>query len=148
MTTNLLSPGRPSAHVQLSNKEIGAGLFSRLSELLRQERSFLDPSLKMEYICQYLQINRKFLLKALKQNGFRNFPHFINHFRIEEAKKMMAQEAFDRYTLEAIAEMAGFGTRQAFYNTFERLTGVKPAKYRRNHRKDAIKASASATQRP
>jgi AraC-like DNA-binding protein len=36
----------------------------------------------------------------------------------------------DIYTIEAIAEMAGFGTRQSFYNTFEKVTGVKPAYYR------------------
>jgi AraC-like DNA-binding protein len=44
---------------------------------------------------------------------------------------MMSQAAFDSYTLEAIAEKAGFGTRQAFYNSFEKMVGMKPAHYRR-----------------
>ena len=42
----------------------------------------------------------------------------------------MAITEHDIYTLEAISNMAGFGTRQAFYNTFEQMTGVKPARYR------------------
>ena len=43
---------------------------------------------------------------------------------------MKAAYEFDIYTLEAIAEMAGFGNRQALYNAFEKLTGMKPALHR------------------
>jgi YesN/AraC family two-component response regulator len=87
MTSYPLSWDAPSAQVQQSIQEKRADLFRQLSELVKEERCFLDPSLKMEHICQCLQTNRLSLLKALKQNGFRNFPHFINHHRIEEAKK-------------------------------------------------------------
>jgi AraC-like DNA-binding protein len=68
---------------------------------------------------------------SAEKYGFRNFSHFVNYYRVEEAKRMMACELFDIYTLEAIANMAGFGTRQAFYNVFEQLNGMKPACYRR-----------------
>ncbi len=106
-------------------------LFAQLYNLVREERCYLDPKLHTQHLCLLLQTTPKALLKALKNNNFRNFSHFINHYRIEEAKKMMAQEAFDIYTLEAIAEKSGFGTRQAFYNSFERMVGMKPACYRR-----------------
>ncbi len=106
-------------------------LFVRVSELFRRERCYLNPGLRLEQICVRLQITPVSLLKALKKQGFRNFSHFVNHYRIKEAKRMMASEAYDIYTLEAIAEMAGFGTRQAFYNAFEQLSGMKPACYRR-----------------
>lgn len=106
-------------------------LFLQVRDLIRLERCHLDSSLRKEQICLRLRTNPVILLKALKSNEFRSFPHFINHYRVEEAKKMMAQEAFRVYTLEAIADMAGFGTRQAFYNAFERHVGMKPARYRR-----------------
>jgi len=106
-------------------------LFVRISELFRLERCYLNPGLRLEQICARLQISPASLLKVLKKHGFRNFSHFVNFYRVEEAKRMMASEAYDIYTLEAIAEMAGFGTRQTFYDAFERLSGMKPAFYRR-----------------
>ena len=50
---------------------------------------------------------------------------------------MMAAYECNIYSLEAIAEMAGFGTRQAFYNAFEKIIGMKPAKYQRMVKKEA-----------
>jgi AraC-like DNA-binding protein len=110
---------------------VGSELFVRVSELFRRERCYLNPGLRLEQICVRLEITPAALLKVLKKQGFRNFSHFVNHYRVKEAKRMMASEAYDIYTLEAIAEMAGFGTRQAFYNAFEQLSGMKPAYYRR-----------------
>jgi len=127
MTKHLL----PWEEKPLSKLPAATDLFSALSNLFREAPFYLNPNLRVKQICQCLQTNQKTLLKALKQHGFDSFSHFINHHRIEEAQKMMAHEAFDIYTLEAIAEKAGFGTRQAFYNTFERLVGMKPACYRR-----------------
>ena len=105
-------------------------LFLKLNEIFREERIFLNPSLKLAQICDCFQISSKTLGRVLKKKGYRNFTHFVNHHRIEEAKKMMATSEHDIYTLEAIANMAGFGTRQAFYTAFVQITGVKPARYR------------------
>jgi len=104
--------------------------FHMIRDLIQHKQLYLRHDLKLEEICMMLNTNPRALNAALKAHGFRNFAHFINHYRVEEVKKMMAQETFGRYTLEAIAEMAGFGTRQAFYNTFEKLTGQRPAYYR------------------
>jgi len=130
MTKHRISWNTPSADT-FCELSAGSELFVQLAELFRIERCYLNPDLSVELICGRLSINRRTLLRAVKNHGFGSFPHFVNHHRIEEAKKMMSQAAFDIYTLEAIAEKSGFGTRQAFYNTFERLVGMKPAHYRR-----------------
>lgn len=104
--------------------------FHIIQELVLKERLFLRHKLKLEEICRRLNTNPRALNAALKQHGFHNFAHFLNYFRVEEVKKMMAEDAFHVYTLEAIAAMAGFGTRQAFYNTFEKLTGQRPGRFR------------------
>jgi len=106
-------------------------LLTKATFLLTQKKLFLCKELKMEQVCNMLEVKPYSLSKALKKQGFCNFAHFINHFRVEEAKRMMATHEFNIYTLEAIADMAGFGTRQAFYNAFEKIIGVKPARYRR-----------------
>jgi AraC-like DNA-binding protein len=133
MTKHLL----PWEEQPLSKLPAATDLFSALSNLFREAPFYLNPNLRVKQICLRLPTKPKTLLKALKQHSFGSFPHFVNHHRIEEAKKLMAQQAFDIYTLEAIAEKAGFGTRQAFYNAFESFVGMKPACYRRMLKKSA-----------
>jgi AraC-like DNA-binding protein len=128
-TNSIFCDDTPVREVSCQNK--ADGLFKQVDALLRQERYFLNPSIKKEQICTLLKTNPISLVQALKKQGFRNFSHFINHYRVEEAKRMMISDAYDIYTLETIANMAGFGTRQAFYNVFEQLSGMKPASYRR-----------------
>jgi AraC-like DNA-binding protein len=124
------------------------GLFKQLDALLRQERYFLNPGIKRERICFLVKTNPLSLLQALKKYGFRNFSHFINYYRVEEAKRMMISQEYDIYTLEAIANMAGFGTRQSFYDAFERLSGVKPACYRRLAKGQVAEGPAGGSYKP
>lgn len=104
--------------------------FHKLQVLLLKEKLYLQQNLRLEYICGRMGTNPRKLNASLKSNGFRNFSQFVNHFRVEEAKRMMSSPEYTIYTLEAISNMAGFGTRQAFYNTFENVTGISPGVYR------------------
>jgi len=129
MAKNLTSSDDRSCGALSAQRSVSE-LFGRVDELFKDEQCYLNPDLKLEEICQRLHTSPSSLLKALKNAGFRNFSHFVNLHRIESAKRMLTSEAFKIYTLEAIAGMAGFGTRQAFYNAFEKLCGMKPARYR------------------
>jgi AraC-like DNA-binding protein len=111
--------------------------FHNLQVLVSREKLYLQQNLKSEVICRRMGTNPRKLIASLKSNGFRNFSQFVNHFRVEEAKRMMASPEYAIYTLEAIANMAGFGTRQAFYNTFENITGISPGCYRNQWQKKA-----------
>ena len=114
-------------------------LFKTAAGRLLQDKLFLSRELRVDHFCNMLGVTQNTLSKTLKVHGFCNFAHFINYHRVEEAKRMMAVPEFNMYTLEAIAEMAGFGTRQSFYDAFEKITGEKPARYRRMVKKaDAV----------
>ena len=104
--------------------------FQNLQSLVSKEKLYLRQKLKLEEICMHIHTNPRTLGALLKDHGFRNFAHFVNHFRVMDAARMMASEVYDVYTIEAIAIMAGFANRQSFYNAFERIVGVKPAVYR------------------
>ncbi len=116
----------PFEKIYLPEKES----FSRIHQFFVDEKPFKDQNLKLDDVCERLQTNPRAFSAVLKKEGFRNFAHFVNQYRVEEARNLMDADENDIYTIEAIAEMAGFGTRQSFYNTFEKVTGVKPAYYR------------------
>ena len=104
--------------------------YQNLQALITEDKLYLRQKLRMEEICLKIQTNPRSLGVMLKRHGFRNFAHFVNHFRVMDAARMMASDEYDVYTIEAIANMAGFANRQNFYNAFERIVGVKPAVYR------------------
>ena len=59
-----------------------------------------------------------------------NFNLFLNTFRVEEAKQVMADKAYDAWTLDAIAEKSGFKNRMSFFQSFKKVTGLSPAVFR------------------
>ena len=106
-------------------------LYNQIIAYYRTKQPYLDPLFKVETIINDLNSSYKVILQTLKLNDS-NFKSITNQFRVEEAKKRMANPKYSHYKIEAIAIDSGFGTKMSFYNTFEQLTGVKPTFYRNN----------------
>lgn len=105
-------------------------LFDQLNNYFVEEKPYLDSKLKQDDVLNKMEINYKTLSQLLRDRNFENFTAFLNYYRVNEAKLLMEQPEHINLKMNAIAEMAGFGTRQSFYNAFEFYTGVKPAYYR------------------
>ena len=111
-------------------------VFDLLHFMVQNEKLYLQRKLKVAFLCGRVRQSPRTLKAILKNRGFQNIAHFINHFRVKHAAVMLSSTEYDLYTIEAIAEMAGFANRQNFYNAFERIVGVKPAVYRVLRRKN------------
>jgi AraC-like DNA-binding protein len=59
-----------------------------------------------------------------------NFFDFINQYRVEEAKKLLADVETKRSILD-IALMVGFNSTSTFYTAFKKFTGDSPVKFRK-----------------
>ena len=116
------------------NTNNGGLLFQEIKDYFEREKPYLDPELKVEQIAEQLGVSQRQITSSLKIQNIRNFNHFINHYRIEESRKLLENPEYDALTIEAIAEKSGFGSKQSFYNAFELHTGVKPAFYRQSIR--------------
>jgi len=92
----------------------------------------LKANLKVDAVLDKMKLSQRQFTLVLKMMGFSNFSAYVNYHRVMESRRMLEQEEFDIYTIEAIAEKAGFGTKQSFYNAFEQQTGVKPLYYRQS----------------
>lgn len=62
----------------------------------------------------------------------KNYTRFINGYRIEEAKTILADPAAARLNMTDVSRMVGFGNRQSFYASFFRETGMTPREYRKS----------------
>jgi AraC-like DNA-binding protein len=105
-------------------------LLDAIIGLFTQKKPYLDSNLKISDVAEQLNTTTRNITNVLKGYKASKFSEFVNIFRVEEVKRRMENLQYDNMTIEAIARDSGFGTKQSFYNTFEAVTGVKPAHYR------------------
>lgn len=105
-------------------------LLKALNDLMTQQELFKNPTLKLPDVAEKLNILPHRLSQLLNDNLGKNFPSFINEFRIEAAKKMLLSN--DEFTLEGIGYECGFNSKSTFYTTFKKHTGLTPAKFKQN----------------
>jgi AraC-like DNA-binding protein len=73
----------------------------------------------------------KHRLSSLINNYYHlTFSDYINSFRISSIQEKMSNPGILRkYTIEMLANDAGFTSRSAFYNAFKKATGISPTAY-------------------
>jgi AraC-like DNA-binding protein len=102
----------------------------KMQEYFVSQKPYLNPKLKLEDIVLELGVPKKEITQLLKQEYGFNFNTYVNSFRVEELKQLFSDSAYANFKIESVAEKAGFGSKQSFYNAFETFTGVKPNYYR------------------
>lgn len=105
-------------------------LLQRLIELMEKEHVFQDSNLTINDIAYRLKTNYKYISQVINEKLNRNFYHFVNEYRIEQAKLMLVDKTYDNLSLEGIASMVGFHSRSAFNNAFKKYTGLTPTAFK------------------
>jgi AraC-like DNA-binding protein len=57
-----------------------------------------------------------------------NYYEFVNRYRLERFKQLIAEKAYKRFTLTALSEQCGF-KKSSFFSTFRRVEGMTPTEY-------------------
>jgi len=102
----------------------------RLVELLEREKIYRDPSLSVGALAGRLSIPAHHLSQAINDKLGRNFFDLINGYRIEEAKRSLANGDIEKQKILAIALDVGFGSLGSFNRAFKRHTGKTPSEFR------------------
>jgi len=106
-------------------------LVKRIHELFQKEQPYLDPGLKVDTLAEKLGVSYRTLNNALKEVEGSTFVKLINRYRVEAVIGMFRQPEFDVIKTQAIAQQAGFGSVNAFYEAFQEITGVQPSHFRK-----------------
>jgi len=101
----------------------------QLEKVLQKEKLYLNSELNIQILAERSEISVHTLSRLINNHHNKNFFDFINYYRIEEAKKILADPNQQKYTIDSIAGQVGFNSRSAFYNAFKRNTDTTPSEY-------------------
>ena len=112
----------------LTNQE--AGLGDRILRLMTEEAIYAQPDLKVADLARLLGEAEYKVSRSIAGLGFGNFNQMANHFRIEEAKRRLADPALRRLPILTIAYDCGFASIGPFNRAFKAETGLTPQAFR------------------
>lgn len=115
----------------LRDAERVAAIKTQLLEFMESEKPYLNVALTIFDIAKELDINNKYISQVINQDLGVNFISFINGYRVEEAQKLLLDPTKGNYTIEGLAEMAGFKSKSTFNTAFKKITGKTPSQYRK-----------------
>jgi AraC-like DNA-binding protein len=107
-------------------------MIGKLLEFMTTNKPYLNPELSLSSLSQELGINRNQLSQLINDGIGENFYDFVNKFRVDEVKRLMADPQKQNYNLLGIALEAGFKSKSTFNLVFKRFTGLTPTEYKKN----------------
>ncbi len=107
-------------------------IFIRLNTLFENEKVYLNSELKLKELAERLGTNTRYLSQVVNKETGCNLIHFINEFRIKEAKKKIIDPGYRHLTTFGIAQHCGFRNKSTFYKVFKEFEGVTPKDFVRN----------------
>ena len=104
-------------------------VFKNITHEIFIQELYLNKDFNSSWLSENLNIKQKHITLAISENGFENFSAYSNHFKIEKAKQLIKAGYLYDYSIEALADAAGFKAVTSFYRIFKSATGLTPSKY-------------------
>lgn len=107
--------------------EIVLDITSKL-KVFEKEKQFLNAYISIQSLAQDFNTNTKYLSSIINHTFQKSFTHYINDLRIDYiVKELKNNKQLRKFTINSIAEEAGFNTGESFSKAFFKRTGIKPS---------------------
>lgn len=104
-------------------------LIKVLDKIMKTQRPYTNPELKSADLATMAGSTGHALSFLFNQYMQKSYYDYVNEYRVEEFKRLVAEGDSVKYTLSAMASMCGFSSRASFFRHFKNITGVTPAEY-------------------
>jgi AraC-like DNA-binding protein len=105
-------------------------LADKLSDLMQQEKLYLDNAISLDKLCERLNASRHHVSQVINQFQQASFFEYINRLRIAEAQRLLLTKTKEELNAIEIAYLVGFNNKVSFINAFKKQTGCTPTQYR------------------
>ena len=99
-----------------------------MKDYVERERVYTNADLKMKDLADVLHLSSSKLSQVFNLYLNENYYEFINRYRLDEFKRLIAAGEHTRFTITALSEQCGF-KKSNFFSTFRKVEGVTPVEY-------------------
>jgi AraC-like DNA-binding protein len=104
-----------------------------LRHAMQGEHAYRRADLSIRTLSDELNIPEHLLRRLINQRlGYRNFRHYLNHFRLEEVAARLKNPEDERLPVLTIALDAGFASITPFNRAFRDAFGITPTEFRKS----------------
>lgn len=114
----------------------GPGEAEFLRRWMAEHKPYLTPGLTLERLAQQVNMPARGLSSLINRQFDCNFFEFINCYRVEEAKRLLAEDTRSRRkTVLDIMYEVGFNSKATFNTLFKKKVNMTPSEYRKSLQK-------------
>ena len=128
-TTKIQKQKYENSNLQEAQKE---QLTQKLLNHFEEKKPHLTPELTINDLATQTKIPTHYLSQIINEKMECNFIDFVNGYRVEAAKKLLAEDASKKFTILSIAYDAGFNSKSTFYAAFKKHAGTTPSGFRKS----------------
>ena len=103
----------------------------KLLALMADEQPWLEPELTLTELAHRLRTHPALLSKVINAGCGQNFNDFVNTYRVQEARRKLADPRFGHYSLVGVALESGFNSKSTFNRVFKKLLDQAPSEVMR-----------------
>ena len=106
-------------------------LAESLHRLVEVERVFREEGLTIGGLAQRLSVHEYKVRQLINdQLGFKNFNAFLNHYRVRDAQRLLADPETRHRNVAEVAYEVGYRSLGPFNKAFKDTTGQTPTEFR------------------
>ncbi|WP_428623532.1 helix-turn-helix domain-containing protein [Sedimenticola sp.] len=122
---------QPQQSRETAAEEPSKSAIARVRQAMEVEKLYLKKNLNLEQFSTYLDLSAKETSAVINKHFGTNFFEFINSYRVEEAKALLADASKAEMTVLDVLLESGFNSKSAFHRFFSRLVNMSPTEYRK-----------------
>ncbi len=130
--------GIESSTIQVQDKQaIDPSQVTVLTNYMKANKPYLNQLLTLDNLASQINMPARQLSQVINRHFDKNFFEFINSYRIEESKALLAQKENEKVTMLEIMAQAGFNSKATFNTFFKKAVGMTPTQYRKEQKEQA-----------
>jgi AraC-like DNA-binding protein len=129
-----LSQSPRTRMLALSDEE--RALADKIRTLMEMDKVYQEHAFSRADLAREVGASESTVSKVINAAFGRSLPKLLNEYRVEDAKRMLADSAIP---IQMVASDAGFNSLASFNRVFRDITGETPSVWRHTHTKNDIK---------
>jgi len=111
------------------SEQIQHSIWTRIELAMIEKKYYLHNDLTLHELATLLETNTLYLSKVINMHTGQNFSSFVNHYRIDEACRLLVADKQQVMSIEGIALSSGFNSKSAFNSAFKKMKGITPSEF-------------------